>query len=105
MATKYFRIVGYHPQDDFCFIMDANGLFEEIWQFSSYLVLRGLNVLEVSSDEQFLDGNIEKIEEDKNQMFLRANAKGKPVYTEKMINGVMKKVVTVGDKSYVPKRN
>lgn len=105
MATKYFRITGYHPQDNYCFIMDSNGMFDMLWQFSSFLVQKGLKVLEVSTDEQFKDIDIKRAEENKNQMLLRANAKGQPQYSEKIINGIRYKVVTVGGKSYIPKAN
>ncbi len=105
MATKYFRITGYHPEEDYCFIMDSNGLFEQIWQFSSFLVKKGLKVLEISSDKQFRDINITRAEENDEEMILRANANGKPQYSEKIVNGVPQKVVTVGGKSYIPKVN
>lgn len=103
MATKYFRITGYHPQEDFCFIIDSNGMFDMLWQFSSYLVKKGLKILEVSTDEQFRDINISKAEEDKEHMILRANAHGQPMYEERIIGGVSRKIVTVGGKSYIPK--
>jgi len=105
MATKYFRITGYHPKENYCFIIDSNGMFDMLWQFSSFLVQKGLKVLEVSTDEQFKDIDIKRAEENKNQMLLRANAKGQPQYSEKIINGVRYKVVTVGGKSYIPKAN
>lgn len=101
MATKYFRITGYYPQEDFCFIIDSNGMFEKLWQFSSYLVKKGIKILEVSSDEQFQDMNITRAEENYKEMILRANANGKPQYSENVINSVPQKVVTVGDKSYI----
>ena len=104
MATKYFRITGYHPQEDYSFIIDSNGMFEKMWQFSSFLVQKGIKVLEVSSDEQFKDIDIKRAEENKNQMILRANVKGKPEYKDKVINGVMERIVTVGGKSYIPKK-
>lgn len=102
MTTKYFRITGYYQQEDFCFIIDSNGMFEKLWQFSSYLVKKGIKILEVSSDEQFQDINITRAEENGKEMILRANANGKPQYSEKVINGIPQKVVTVGGKSYIP---
>lgn len=27
--TNYFRITGYCPENDFCFIIDCNGMFEK----------------------------------------------------------------------------
>ena len=93
MATKYFRITGYHPQENYCFIMDSNGMFDMLWQFSSFLVQKGLKVLEVSTDEQFKDIDIKRAEENKNQMLLRANAKGQPQYSEKIIIFVKKELI------------
>lgn len=36
--NNYFRITGYCEQEDFCFILDCNGCYEKLWQFSSMLV-------------------------------------------------------------------
>lgn len=102
MATKYFRVTGYNPEENYCFIIDSNGKFDMLWQFSSYLVKKGIKILEVSTDEQFKDINITRAPENTTQMMLRANAKGKPEYNEKIINGISQKVVTVGGKSYIP---
>lgn len=56
--TNYFRITGYCPEKNFSFIMDCYGKFEKKWQFSAELVKRGLKIIEVSDDEQFLEGNM-----------------------------------------------
>ncbi len=100
--TNYFRITGYCPENDFCFIIDSNGMFEKKWQFSSFLIQKGLKVLEISDAETFIDININKTEEDKERIFLRANADGKPQYIEHEINGVNYKAVKVADKMYIP---
>ena len=105
MASKYFRITGYCPQDDYCFILDSNGMFEERWQFSSLLVRKGLKILEISTDEQFGDINIVKASTNLSNMVLRAATKGKPLYTESLINGKKEKVVNVGEKSYIPNKS
>lgn len=102
MATKYFRITGYSEQDNMCFIIDSNGMFEQLWQFSSYLVKRGLKVLEVGDEEKFLDINISKAEQNNKQMLLRATGRGKPIYSDKTINGIVQRTLTVGEKSYIP---
>lgn len=34
--NNYFRITGYWPESDICFIIDSNGMFEKLWQFSSF---------------------------------------------------------------------
>lgn len=100
--TKYFRITGYSPEDDFCFIMDCNGMFEKKWQFSSILIQKGLKVLEISDDETFLDVNITKAEEDNSHIFLRANTDGKPEEITQTIDGITYKAIKVADKIYIP---
>ena len=101
--ANYFRITGYCEKENFCFIMDSFGLFEKKWQFSADLIKRGLKILEVSSDEQFIDVNIDKLtEEEPDKFILRAHADGKPEYLEKTIGGTTYKAVKVGDKIYIP---
>lgn len=102
--TNYFRITGYCPENDFCFIMDCYGMFEKKWQFSSMLIQKRLKVLEISDDETFLDVNITKVKEDKEFVFLRATADGKPKYIEQIISGITYKAVQVADKIYIPDR-
>lgn len=79
-------------------------MFEKLWQFSSYLLQKGLKVLEVGGDSKFMDGNIDRIDENAENMFLRANADGKPQYVTQTINGVTYKAVKVADKIYIPDR-
>ncbi|MEG1751952.1 MAG: hypothetical protein RR247_02695 [Clostridia bacterium] len=100
--TNYFRITGYDPQNDFSFIIDCNGMFEKIWQFSSMLIQKGLKVLEVSNNEKFLDVNIDRVSEDTEHIILRATADGKPEYIAQTINGVNYKAIKVADKIYIP---
>ena len=102
MNNNYFRITGYCPENDFCFIMDSNGMFEKLWQFSSLLVQKGLKVLEVGNADKFLDVNINPTEEDREHIILRANADGKPEYINQMIDGITYKAVKVGTKIYIP---
>lgn len=99
---KYYRITGYCPQHDFCFIADCFGKFEEIWQFSSMLVLKKLNVLKVGDDNKFLDVNIKRAEEDAENIILRANAKGKPEFITYEIDGIKYEAIKVADKIYIP---
>ena len=103
--NKYYRITGYYPQDDFSFIIDSNGKFEKLWQFSSYLVNKGIQIVEVSKEEQIIDINIEKPEIDNDCLILRATADGKPEYAKQNINGTTYKAVKVADKIYIPNSN
>lgn len=100
--TNYFRITGYYPEDNFCFIIDSNGMFEKLWELSSYCIQKGIKIIEVSNDEKFLDVNISKANVDKNHIILRANADGKPEETTQTIDGITYKAIKVGDKIYIP---
>jgi len=99
--THYFRITGYYPKEDICFIMDSYGMFEKLWQFSAFVISKGCKVLEVSTDEKFIDINIDKAKEDKTHVILRACGHGKPKYVEKTINGINYKAIEVNDKQYI----
>jgi hypothetical protein len=104
MATQYFRITAYHPAKDISVIMDTNGLFERIWQFSSMMIKEGFKVLEVSNDERFLDGNITKVEQLPENFIQRAYHTGEPEITTYKQGGVTYRAVKVGDKIYIPDR-
>ena len=102
--NKYFRITAYWPENDCCFILDSNGMFEALWQFSAYLVSKGLKVLEVSKEENMLDINLTKTKQDNNHIFLRATADNLPEYVEQTLNGINYKAIEVADKIYIPNK-
>ncbi len=102
--NNYYRITGYCEQKDFCFIIDCNGAFEKLWQFSSLLIQKGLKVLEVGNEAKFTDGNISCIAENTDKLILRATADGKPEYIMQTIDGITYKAVKVADKIYIPDR-
>lgn len=56
----------------------CNGKFEKVWQFSSCLIKKGFDILEVSKSENFTDGNIPRTQES-DKILLRACQKGEPV--------------------------
>ena len=99
---KYFRITAYNPKYDFSFIMDSNGYFEHLWQFSSFLLQKGFEIIEVSKEEQMIDITTQKEEYDNNHFFLKGVAYGKPEYINKIIGNETYKAIKVGDKIYVP---
>ena len=98
---NYFRITGYNQENDFCFILDSNGMFEKLWQFSAYIISKGLKVLEVAKIEDIIDINIEKVEQDSEHIFLRATANGKPEYVDQQVNGTTYKAIKVADRLYI----
>ena len=75
----YFRITAYHPEENILLIIDSNGKFEKLWQFSSFLVSKGFKILEAGNEESFDEGNIPKAFLDAHNMILRACNRGKPV--------------------------
>lgn len=100
--ANYFRVTVYHPAEDISAIMDSNGMFEKLWQFSSYLIQKGFKVLEVSADDKFLDVNIERAEPNTDKFYLRAYSKGKPTEIPYELDGKRYAVIKVGDKVYIP---
>lgn len=90
--NNYFRITGYYPQADVCFIIDCYGKFNELYDFSSYLIDKGVKVVKARAEGRFDYGNIPKAPPDKAYLILRACCKGQPI-----LNG---NTIEVNGKSY-----
>ena len=75
---NYFRITAYHKTLNISMIMDSYGKFNELWEFSAYLVAKEFNILEVHRAEKFTDGNFMKASRDNNHVILRAAQYGMP---------------------------
>ena len=93
MNEKYFRITAYDKANNYTCILDSNGMFDKLWQFSSYLVNKGLNIIEASKMENVIDINIEPVEYNTEHIFLRATQDGKVEPTNNTIQ--------VADKKYM----
>ena len=76
--ANYFRITAYHPTENFSVIMDSNGMFEKLWQFSAYLIQKGFKIIEVGNEEKFDEGDMPKAERDTVHIILRACKSGQP---------------------------
>lgn len=85
--ANYYRITAYYPAEDFCFIVDSHGRFEKLWEFSSYLVSKGVKILEVANGDTFLDGNMKRAKEHPEFLFLQAIGKGQPIIMNMEIDG------------------
>lgn len=86
---NYFRITAYNKEEDFSCILDSNGMFEKLWQFSSYLVNKGLNIIDASKLENITDTNIDNTNVDTEHIILQATQDGKVEpkdYTIKVAN-------------------
>lgn len=103
--ANYYRITAYYPAEDFCFIVDSHGRFEKLWEFSSYLVSKGIKILEVANGDTFLDGNMKRVKDHPEFLFLQAACKGQPTITNIEINGHMYSAVEICGRIYVPNRN
>lgn len=90
--ANYFRITAYHPTENLSVIMDSNGLFEKLWQFSSFMVSKGFKIIEVGDEDKFNEGDMPKAEQDTVHVILRACKIGEPEITGNRI--------TVEGKSY-----
>lgn len=94
--NNLFRITGYYPEKNIGFIADSYGRFEKLWQFSSYLVNKGVQIIAVNKSDNFTCGNIEPTKPN-DSIIIRACAMGKPEYE----NGV----ITVNGVTYKPNKN
>ena len=102
---NYFRITTYSPEENVSAIVDCYGKFDQVWQFSAYLVSKGVKVLEVSTDEKFIDGNIPRARANGEHIFIMAARKGKPNDTTITVNGNTYRAVEVAGRMYVPDRS
>lgn len=90
--ANYFRITAYHPIENFSVIMDSNGMFEKLWQFSADLVQKGFKIIEVGGEDKFNEGDMPKVDRDNTHVIVRACKSGLPEITGNRI--------TVEGKSY-----
>ncbi len=102
---NYFRITAYNPKEDYCFIMDSNGKFNALWEFSAYVVEQGFEIIKAGKEEKFLDGNIPRTDVSLDKIILRACSDGKPENTSYTINGINYKAIKVKDMIYIPDKN
>ena len=93
--SNYFRITVYHPVHNISAIMDSNGKFEKLWQFSSYMVSKGFKIIEVGNEDKFDDGDMPKAEYDNVHVILHACKNGKPEITGNRIMVESKSYTTI----------
>ena len=75
--NNYFRITAYNPIHDISFIIDSNGKFDSLGDFSAFLIKKNCKIIQIGRTENFQDGNIFKIEYC-NNLVMRACMFGKP---------------------------
>ncbi|MBQ7976090.1 MAG: hypothetical protein IJ300_10445 [Clostridia bacterium] len=100
-----FRITAYHKELDISVIMDCDGKFNYLQQFSLYMQNKGFMVLEQDKEDTMLNGNIKPPKSYPNNVILRACHYGRPIDTTFTQNGVTYKAVQVNRKIYVPDKD
>lgn len=75
--SKYFRITAYNEKKNYTFIADSYGHFEKLWQFSAYLITKGMRIIAVNTEGKFEFGNIPKVDPDPKHIIIRACTTGK----------------------------
>ena len=100
MNNNYYRITGYCPENDFSFILDSNGKFEKLWQFSAYLVQKGFKIIQVCTSNNFVDATFPALRSESNKILLRGIDKGKPIVEDVIHQKRPCKAITVYDKIY-----
>ena len=96
---EYYRITAYHSDEDISVILDSNGKFETLWDFSALLVAHGFKVISLSKSNAFAESTFPLIEES-GKLAVRAIAKGLPDIDEFVYNNRKCRAITVGDKIY-----
>ena len=98
----YYRVAGYDPAANISFIVDSNGKFEKLWQFSAYIKSKGCDIVAVSKTETMIDENSPPIEPNSEQFAIRSCAMGMSTWSSMKINGTIYKSLRVGNIEYVP---
>ena len=97
MNNNYYRVTAYNKELNVCLIADSNGKYEKVWQFSSFFVCKGFEIIAVGKEEDFSLGNISKANPDKNNILIRACGKGRP--------SIENNVIEIRGKKYSPTLN
>ena len=73
--NHYYRITAYHKNSNVCLIADSNGKFEKLWQFSSFFVCKGFEIVSVAKEDNLSNA-------DSHHILIRACGKGNPVVSD-----------------------
>ena len=68
----------YHPDKDISVILDSNGKFEKLWQFSAYLVQKDFKIVQVETVDNSIDSTFPLVSQTSSKIFLRSIGKGRP---------------------------
>ena len=97
---NYFRITAYHPKHDLSAILDAYGKYDELWEFSAYLISKGFKIIEVGANENIIDGTLQSVAEPSDKILVRGVARGRPIVQDMKYDNRPCKGICVNDMSY-----
>ena len=80
--NNYYRIIAFNKELNVGIVADSYGKFEKLWQFSSFFVCRGFEILSVMREENLVFADDPKASPDLDYFLLRACGKGKRVITD-----------------------
>lgn len=98
--SNYYRITAHHKTEDIAIILDSNGKFEKLWQFSSFLVNKGFSIIDVCKIENYIDGTFPLTENRSDKLLVRAVQKGMPKVEAMTYQNKPCRTVTVDGKTY-----
>ena len=98
--ANYFRITAYHTEQNISVILDSNGRFEKIWQFSSFLVNKGFKIIEVTTSDKLVYDPFPSVEKESNKILLRSIASGLPMIQEVIYQDCPCRTIHVGGNTY-----
>lgn len=100
--NNHFRVTAYHPVEDITVLIDSCGVYAEIWELSSMLVIKGFKIIEVSDSTKFVDVTVPTVEPNKDRLYLRACMVGSPDIFLQTVDNRRVKVVQVENRMYIP---
>lgn len=99
----YFRITVYAPKENISAILEASDKYNQLWEFSSFLVYQGLDIIAVCPAERIVPGTLELlplVDKPSNKIMLRAITEGKPATDTIEYEGRKCMLVSVGTTAY-----
>lgn len=73
--NNYYRIIAFNKELNVGIVADSYGKFDKLWQFSSFFVCRGFEILFVMREENLVFADYPKASPDTDRILLRACGK------------------------------
>ena len=101
----YMRATVYIPAQNKSYIFDANGLFDEVWQFTLFLLNKGCEVIASGDEDTFIDCNCGRDATPNGKLHKVSEQEGRPQqFEERHTDNRIYNAVMVGRCGYIPYR-